>query len=1001
MMSPVVTHSSPLLVGRDAELAELAALLGVAGAGGSAAGPAGSPAGPAGGPTAVLLAGDAGVGKSRLLAELGARAEAAGWAVLTGHCLDFGDSALPYLPFSEVLERMVATAPQVVDDVTGRHPALTRLQPGRRLIGGRGDREGTEDEGPADRAATDRADLLAAVHELLEAAATARPVLLVVEDLHWADRSTRDLLSFLLARGFAGPVRVVGSYRSDDLHRRHPLRRQVAEWSRLRAVSRVQLAPLSDDAVRALVAGLVPSGLEDVELADVVARAEGNPFFVEELTSAAGSPGRWVPSDLADVLLVRLDRLEPPARRVVRAASAAGRRVAYDLLAAVADLDPVALEDGLRGAVEMNVLLAEGGRYEFRHALLGEAVYGDLLPGERVALHRRYVAALQEGVAGGTAAELARHARLGLDLDTALLASIEAGAEAARVGGPVEAAQHYEQALELLTDPRRSAEVDVDGSRVAVRAAEALLASGDPERAVKVLRQHLADLPPSAAPPARARLLSTLAQLLTITEGTDDPVTVSSDAVALVPDGDSGLRAVVLATHARVLADSGQVDAAEPVAVEALGLAERLDRPQLVAHVVTTISGLRRDGSAEGLRAALRRAVEQAAASGELGSELRARYQLARSFQDGGELEAAEEWFRTGMACGVAAGTPYAPYALEARWQLGQLLLATGRWDEAVEVVTPADPVPPPIPRAMLTPVRLAIELARGVDVAADARGLRMFWAREGAVAIHAAAVEIEAAGAVTDAAAAAEAYDAVVDVLGRIWRPYFSAQVRLAALAAGALARTAPVLPAAERAAYSSLVERLHRDGLEVVGRHGAAGDWGVEGRAWTARLEAEVLRFRWAAGVDVPAEDVLVAAWRTAEQAFGELGHVHEVARVRAGLAGILRASGDQAAARALGDQAREVAHRLGATRLLEELRELGSSPLARGEAGPAALTPREHEILTLVAEGRSNGEIARQLYISAKTVSVHVSNILGKLGAAGRTEAAAIARRRGLLG
>jgi DNA-binding CsgD family transcriptional regulator len=791
----------------------------------------------------------------------------------------------------------------------------------------------------------------------------------------------------------------VASYRSDDLHRRHPLRRQVAEWARLRAVSRMQLGPLSDDSVRTLVAELVPGGLSETELADVVARAEGNPFFVEELTSAAGSPGRWVPSDLADVLLVRLDRLDPPARQVVRAASAAGRRVAYDLLAAVAELDPVALEDGLRGAVEMNVLLAERGRYEFRHALLGEAVYDDLLPGERVALHRRYVAALQEGVAGGTAAELARHARLALDLDTALLASVEAGAEASRVGGPVEAAQHYEQALELLTDPRRSAQVDVDVSRIAVRAAEALQASGDPERAVKVLRQQLADLPPGAPPAARARMLSTLAHLLTITESTDDPVTASSDALALVPDGDSGLRAVVLATHARVLADSGQVDAAEPVAVEALGLAERLDRPQLVAHVVTTISGLRKNGSAEGLRAALRRAVEQAAASGELGSELRARYQLGRSFQDGGELEAAEEWFRSGMACGVAAGTPYAPYALEARWQLGQLLTATGRWDDALDVLAPQGLVPP-IPRAMLAPLRLTIEMSRGADVAAEARGLRMFWAREGAVAIHAAGVEIEAAGHRADAAAAAEAYAAVVDVLSSIWRPYFSAQVRLAAQAAGALARIAPVLPAAERAAYSSLVDGLHRDGLEVVGRHGAAGDWGVEGRAWTSRLEAEVLRFRWAAGVDVPEVGDLVAAWRAAEGAFTELGHVHEVARVRAGLAGILRASGDLAAARELGDLAREVAHRLGATRLLDELRDLGSTPLGRGDAGSVALTPREQEILALVAEGRSNGEIARQLYISTKTVSVHVSNILGKLGAAGRTEAAAIARRRGLL-
>ena len=291
---------------------------------------------------------------------------------------------------------------------------------------------------------------------LLETAAEKAPVLLVIEDTHWADQSTRDLLSFLFSRPFDGPVAVVASYRSDDLHRRHPLRRQVAEWSRFRGVHRVALSPLPDDAVRALIAELVPEGLAEKELADIVDRAEGNAFFVEELTSAAAGPGRWVPADLADVLLVRLDRLDDNARQVVRAASASGRKVSHDMLAASSGLGDAELDEGLRKAVEMNVLVASEGRYTFRHALLGEAVYDDLLPGERVRLHAQYVAALQSGAARGTAAELARHARLAMDLDAALSASIQAGHEAWAVGGPDEAAYHYQQALELLADPRRT-----------------------------------------------------------------------------------------------------------------------------------------------------------------------------------------------------------------------------------------------------------------------------------------------------------------------------------------------------------------------------------------------------------------------------------------------------------------------------------------------------------------------------------------------------------------
>ncbi|MFT4287713.1 helix-turn-helix transcriptional regulator [Nocardioides sp.] len=968
-----MAQTSRTLIGRDAELEELTSLLGIAAPGLSDGGH-------------VLLSGDAGVGKTRLLQELRSRAAASQWEVYVGHCLDFGDSAVPYLPFTEIVDGIVDRFPDVVERVASVYPVLARLQPVRRLLGA-----------AAEEGVLERSQLFEAAHALLDAASEEAPMLLVVEDTHWADQSTRDLLTFLFTRPHARPVRIVASYRADDLHRRHPLRRQVAEWARLRDVSRQALEPLPDDDVRALVTELDPAA-DETRVRDVIARADGNAFYVEELVAVGDSPNDWLPDELAGVLLVRLDRLDDGSRELVRTASAAGRTVSHDLLAAVAEVTGTALDEALRGAVEANVLVAGSGDYWFRHALLGEAVYDDLLPGERVRLHGRYAAALaDEAVSRRTAAgdravqaQLARHARLAGDTATAIAASIRAGDEAAAVGGPDEAAQHYQQALSLLSAAGRPDDDDLIA--LVVKASDALIAAGQAARAGKLARQQLDRIGSDGPGLWRAQLLALIVEASFAYVDGNDMLPLAEQAVALLPpDAPPAVRARVLAVHARCLLIAERAEEAMGFAREALELAEGLGRAELAADLAVTLAkGSERMPCQERV-ARLSAAATRAEQAGALQAELRARMMLGITHIQYWDLAAAADAFRAGHERALAMGVPWAPYAFDCRVQLVWVHYVRGEWDEALSL---ADAVgAPAVLAAWLDSLRLTIEQARGAEV--DPAVLRPYWSQEVATAFYGAQLEMTAAARHGDADGIAASYAAAAATIKVAYGEGFGARVRLAAVAVGRLAGLIARQNAGERATSLARVEHWLDDGRRAIAHQTARdpGDWGAEGRGWGLRLEAEALRARWLAGREVPADE-LVTAWRAAEAAFAEMADVPDLAEIRVILAGILRATGDATGAREVADLAREAARALGARPLLDELR----TPAASARAD--TLTPRETEILALVAEGRSNGEIGKRLYISTKTVSVHVSNILAKLGAAGRTEAAAIARRRGLL-
>jgi ATP/maltotriose-dependent transcriptional regulator MalT len=995
-VQPVIMGGVPLpetpddartLIGRQSELDELVSLLGIRTPDASGTGPAPS--------RAVLLAGDAGVGKTRLLTELRDVAFTEGWQVVAGHCLDFGDSALPYLPFSEVMGRLTTDFPEVIESITGERPVLRALQPGRRTM------QGAEQDASA---AVGRADLFDAVLALFESMAKVAPLLLVIEDVHWADTSTRDLLSFLFSRPCEGRVAIVASYRSDDLHRRHPLRRATAEWSRIPGIGRMQLEPLPPLAVRSLVKQLHPQPLRESAVAGIVARAEGNAFFVEELVGAAGM-SRGVPDDLAELLLVRLDRLSENAQHVVRAASVSGRRVSHALLSEVAGVGDGELDAALREAVELNVLVpTSNDYYRFRHALLAEAVYDDLLPGERVRMHAAYVDALASGRANGTAAELARHARVARNLPIAVDASIRAGDEAMAVGGPDEAADHYQTALELLSEPSARTEVPVDIGVIGSRAAHALIASGRPGRAISVLRELLDGLDEDWPVEQRGRLLIAMANAVMVDENRLDPLEFTNAALELVPDEPTPLRALLLSVHARAHAFHDNVEQAREFGAEALTLAETQDLPRIATDVLTTLASLGAKDP-EDVRSGLEEAVRRSTEAGVHNAELRSRYLLGRWYQDRAKFAPAAESFAASAQRAVEIGQPWAPFGFDSRLLQAQIATITGDFDEALRLADVSGQAPPPVAETLLAGIVITVKAARGDrSVLALVPQVRPHWHKEGLIpiTIGPALIELYSQDGKIDEVLAE--HDRVVEAMTVMWREFFHARVRLGAVTIGALAGAANTLPTADRDRIAAEATRVLEGARRTLALQAEeATHWGPEGMAWAARLSAEHLRFRWLSGVDSPEEPALIDAWRNALGRFEDYGHAWEIARCQARLAAVLQATGDQAEARALADKARETAHKLGAEPLLAELRSVGGAAGRRSpQAGPAsqALTARESEILKLVADGRSNGEIGKQLFISTKTVSVHVSNILAKLGASGRTEAAAIARRTGLV-
>jgi predicted ATPase/DNA-binding CsgD family transcriptional regulator len=956
MLEPVTARAtSTVLVGRDGELAALRDALKRA---------------RNGEPAAVLVGGEAGVGKTRLVDEFRRVAITDGAQVLTGQCLELGEEGLPFAPFAAALRDLMRRDSRAA--FAGYEQEFARLLP---------ELGPTSPEGGADRG-----HLFDLVAGLFERLAAERTLVLIIEDLHWADRSTRDLIAFLIRSARAARALLLVTYRSDELHRGHPLRPFLAELDRVRGIERIELDRLDREGTAEILSQLF-GGEPTATVADRVHdRAQGNPFFIEELAACPDpATGCSLPDSLRDLLLSRVDRLAEPAQRVLRIAAVGGNRIGHRLLAQAAAVPDVELEEALRAAVAAQLLVADpDGGYEFRHALVREAVHDDLLPGEHARLHARFAAAVEAApdlvAAGRAPAEIAHHWHAAQDypraLATALVAAEAAGARYAFA----EKSQLLERALHLWeVVPAAATITGMDHLELLEQSLNAAIKAGDHARALSVTRAALAEVDSAREPLRAARLLERRAKLLR-TFGKSDGAAELLQAYALAPEVESAeRRAHLLADLAAALASVDREQGAR-IAQEAAAIAHDLgDAAAGVSATITFGRVCSRAMSAEAGLVEMERAAAEADAAQDVPGFVRAVVNMSDLLYELGRYEesarAAEAGLPHAQRVGITRTTGVFLLANHA-----EALLALGRWDEADAVLAEAFRQDPPGTLALpYLAQRARLRLARGHPTAADVAGravgflTAVYLAPQPRLSVHELRISAAlAAGDRTGAAAAAVAALTTTDPAELAIEPRYAWPL----LAAGARAAVAAADPAAR--------EAVERSVPRVPVRYPAE-------RAYAAEVAA-VLG---------------LSAWPAAVQAWREDGQPYPLARVLVEAAQAAAGAGDRgAAADALGE-AGQLAANLEAAPLLEEIgtlaRRIGLRGLAlSGRVGPVpdGLTSRELEVLRLVADGLSNRRIAERLFISPKTASVHVSRIIAKLEAANRVEAAAIAHRLGLL-
>jgi DNA-binding CsgD family transcriptional regulator len=996
--------TSPRFVGRAAELAQLDELLVEA---------------RAGQPVTVLVSGEAGAGKSRLVAEVVAAANERGTRALVGSCMVVGGTSLAFAPFAEALR------PLAQELAIGGGGGGTRISPRLdRLVAAPGgaaerDRPGSEPLG-----AHAQLGLFEDVLGALERAAAHDEMLVVIEDLHWADASSRGLFDFLSRNLRGTPMALVGTARTDEPDDAGFLA-WLAEIQRGPRVTRIELEPFGRDDLTELVAGVLGRPPSAALAGDVYERSGGNAFLAEELVTA-GERGIQVPGSVRNVVLARMAGLTASARGVLRLAGVAGDRMGHGLLAAAGGLNDDDLLAALRELAESHLLVAdrpvEG--YAFRHALTREAVYDDLLPGERQQLHRMLARALTDQPAlatppGWTAAEaVAGHWFAAGELEPALSASIAAGNAAREVPAVGAALGHYERALDLwerVADPEAVA--GTGRPELLERAAEAASCAGEHERAIRYVDAALDELEHTAATPMQKALLFASKGEYAYRVG---HVAEWSDwtgrAMALVRSESPTPEYVgIPADHALALVSVRRYEDATRTAAAALDAARRLGtrKKETIARATLGVCLVMASPDPD---AGLRELERGLAVGRDIGDadDVACTYGcLSGVLMTLGRLDAAIARAREAAEVAVQMGVP--PGGMGASpFNEAEALFLAGRWDECEHALGRlrdqriggnAESWGLAL-AALLQAVRGQGDAAAGAvssatgGIIGQAHTSGMHSATQAQLSLNDGNLE----------AGHREALEGLDLLAGSKTETEVVVVVALTDLGLRIEADRAQVArarsdPGEERAAVTSAHSIAARTLDLRVGAAAVAFRPDVT-RAHRALCEAEIGRAegrsdpdRWRRAAEAGAthEGPYRAAYARFREAEAVLALRHDRARaveaLRAAYAGA-----EQLGAEPLGRDIEALARR---ARISLADRQSPDKPPPSPDSGPIShgLTPRELEVLGLLAAGYTNPQIGEALYISRKTASHHVSSVLAKLGVATRVEAAGVAHRLGL--